>query len=159
MKPESSSNQDTSADGRRPSAVVFKFEKLEVWQLALSYTDLIYSLAEGLPKSEEYNLKSQIIRAGTSIALNIAEGSTGQTDAEQNRFLGMALRSLVETVACLRLIQRRGYPINTEIAQDIDFQGGRLFAKLQSFRNTISPRQARELAGEYRVNDTDLIIG
>ena len=71
----------------------FKFEKLEVWQLALEYVDLTYDLAGRLPKSEEYNLKSQIIRAATSVALNIAEGSTSQTDAEQGRFLSMAILS------------------------------------------------------------------
>ena len=38
--------------------VPFKFEKLQVWQLALEYIDLIYGIAGQLPKSEEYNLKS-----------------------------------------------------------------------------------------------------
>src|SRR5437870_2598550 len=85
----------------------FKFEKLEVWQLALEYSDAIYAVASQLPKSEEYNLKSQMVRAATSVALNIAEGSTGQTDTEQARFLGLALRSLLETVACQHLISRR----------------------------------------------------
>lgn len=28
----------------------FKFEKLEVWQLSLEYIDLIYEIAEKLPK-------------------------------------------------------------------------------------------------------------
>ena len=65
----------------------FKFEKLEVWQLALEYVDLTYDLAGRLPKSKECNLKSQIIRAATSVALNIAEGSTSQTDAEQGAVL------------------------------------------------------------------------
>ena len=87
----------------------YKFEQLEVWKLALEYLDLIYKLAENLPKSEDYNLKSQITRAATSIALNIAEGSQGQSDAEQARFLGIAIRSLVETVAYQQIIQRRGY--------------------------------------------------
>jgi four helix bundle protein len=58
----------------------FKFENLRVWQLALEYADLMYRLAEGLPINEQYNLASQLIRAATSITLNIAEGSTGQTD-------------------------------------------------------------------------------
>ena len=70
---------------------MYKFEKLEVWQLALDYVDLIYDLAKGLPRSEEFNLKSQITRAATSVTLNIAEGSTGQSDAEQARFLGLAI--------------------------------------------------------------------
>jgi four helix bundle protein len=38
----------------------FKFEKLEVWQLALDYIDLVYQITEDLPRSEEYNLKSQM---------------------------------------------------------------------------------------------------
>ncbi len=38
----------------------FKFEKLQVWQLALDYVDLIAELANQLPRSEEYNLKSQM---------------------------------------------------------------------------------------------------
>jgi four helix bundle protein len=76
----------------------YKFEQLEVWKLALEYVNLIYSIAEKLPPFEEYNLKSQIVRAGTGVALNIAEGSTSQTDPEQARFLGLAIRSLIETV-------------------------------------------------------------
>jgi four helix bundle protein len=75
--------------------MTFKFEKLEVYQLALSYVDEVYELAARLPKSEEFNLKSQITRAATSVALNIAEGSTGQSDAEQARFLSMAIRSVL----------------------------------------------------------------
>jgi four helix bundle protein len=63
-----------------------KFEQLEVWVLAIEYTDMCYTIAEGLPKHEDYNLTSQIRRAAVSVALNIAEGSTGQSDAEQARF-------------------------------------------------------------------------
>lgn len=39
----------------------FKFEKLEVWRLSLDYLDLIYETAERLPRSEDYNLKSQMV--------------------------------------------------------------------------------------------------
>ena len=89
----------------------YKFEKLEVWTLSMGYLDGLYAIAAALPRGEEYNLKSQLLRAGTSIALNIAEGSTGQSDKEFARFLGFALRSLVETVACQHIIRRRGYPL------------------------------------------------
>jgi hypothetical protein len=65
--------------------MTYKFQRLEVYQLALDYIDLTYILAAALPKFEEYNLKSQVIRAATSVALNIAEGSTGQSDPEQSR--------------------------------------------------------------------------
>jgi four helix bundle protein len=114
----------------------YKFEKLEVWQISLEYIDLIYKIADALPRNEEYNLKSQIIRAATSIILNIAEGSTGQSDAEQNRFLGMSLRSLIETIACLRLIERRNY-LTADQLKEVDACGERLFVKVQAFRKSL----------------------
>lgn len=75
----------TTDDKLSEAIPVYKFEKLEVWKLALGYIDLIYDIADELPRSEDYNLKSQIRRAATSVALNIAEGSTGQTDAEHGQ--------------------------------------------------------------------------
>jgi four helix bundle protein len=119
--------------------VSFKFEKLEVWQLALDYIDLIYGIAELLPRSEDYNLKSQIRRAATSVALNIAEGSTGQTDVEQARFLGLALRSLLETVACQHLISRRGYLEDLTSLRQVYSQADLLAAKIQAMRNALVP--------------------
>jgi hypothetical protein len=32
---------------------MYKFERLEVYQMALVYTDMMYSLAEALPQREE----------------------------------------------------------------------------------------------------------
>jgi four helix bundle protein len=118
------------------AVMAYKFEKLEVWQMAVEYIDMIYKLAEVLPRNEEYNLRSQIVRAATSIALNIAEGSTGQSDAEQNRFLGMALRSLIETVACLHLIKRRNYALAEDVQAVYAFSE-KLSMKLQAFRNAL----------------------
>ena len=116
--------------------MAFKFEKLEVWELALQYVDLIYKIAEQLPHSEEYNLKTQVVRAATSIALNIAEGSTSQSNAEQSRFVGMALRSCVETVACLHLIKRHKY-VAEELFDAAYAFAGKLFAKLQALRRSL----------------------
>jgi four helix bundle protein len=44
--------------------------------------------------------------------LNIAEGSTGQSNAEFIRFLRYALRSDIEVVSCLHLAKRRAYLLN-----------------------------------------------
>ena len=122
---------------------------MDVWKLALDYLDLIYKLAENLPRNEEYNLKSQITRAATSIALNIAEGSQGQSDAEQARFLGMSIRSLVETVACQEIIRRRRY-FQDETLLNAAYENSQTLArKLQSFRKSISPYQVREASPLY----------
>jgi four helix bundle protein len=133
--------------------MTFKFEKLQVWQMALAYVDLMYDIANQLPRSEDYNLKSQITRAATSVALNIAEGSTGQTDLGQARFLGLAVRSLVETVACQHLINRRKVLADMEMLRQGYRSAEELFTKLQAFRKTIAPQQTwlREENAEYSV--------
>ncbi|MCX6907830.1 MAG: four helix bundle protein [Verrucomicrobia bacterium] len=118
--------------------MTYKFEKLEIYQLALDHLDLIYALADRLPASEQYNLRSQIIRAATSVVLNIAEGSTSQSDAEQARFLGMALRSLVETVACRQIVIRRKF-LPPDATQASDACAQTLFVKIQAMRNVLAP--------------------
>jgi four helix bundle protein len=116
---------------------MYKFESLEVWELSLEYVDMIYKIAAQLPETERYNLISQVIRAGTSITLNIAEGSTGQSDKEQGRFLGMAIRSLLESVACVKLIERRNY-ITKEDAEALYAFSEKLFAKLMAFKKAVN---------------------
>ncbi|MEL7834084.1 four helix bundle protein [Fodinibius sp. Rm-B-1B1-1] len=118
--------------------MTYKFEKLEVWELAMKFNALSYTIAGTLPDHEKYNLTSQLKRASTSIALNIAEGSTGQSNAEQSRFLSFAIRSHVEVVACIRLIQERNYiDSNTELMNRFEELGAELFAKLNAFKRAI----------------------
>jgi len=88
--------------------VAFKFERLTVWQKALELSAQIHALTQKFPKTELYILTSQIQRAADSVVLNIAEGSTGQTNAEFKQFLGYALRSEIEVVACLHIGRKRG---------------------------------------------------
>ena len=134
----------------------FKFEKLEIWQLVLEYIDLIYEIAAQLPKTEEYNLKSQIVRAATSIALNIAEGSTGQTNAEQARFLSMAQRSLIETVACPHLIHRRQLLADPEPLREVYRRADVLAAKIQGMRRSLigAREHLAEEPGDYLITAT-----
>jgi len=114
----------------------YKFQSLLIYQISLDYIDKIYDLIKKLPGEEKYNLSSQLVRAATSIALNIAEGSTGQSDKEQSRFLSLALRSYLETVACLDLIQRRNY-ISLENLKELRKTGRTLFYKITTFRKSL----------------------
>ncbi|MCS4054132.1 four helix bundle protein [Salinibacter ruber] len=130
--------------------MAYKFEDLEVWQRALDYADQIHDIAEQLPKHERYNLADQMTRAANSIALNIAEGSTGQSDAEQDRFLRIAIRSLLETVASLHLIKRRGYLDDADPLRTAYRDSETLFAKLQAFRSSLdTDSTVREPSVEY----------
>ncbi len=67
---------------------------------------------------------SQIKRAADSVALNIAEGSTGQTNAEFKQFIGYAIRSAIEVVSCLYIGKKRN------IITDKDFQ--KLYEEIES---------------------------
>jgi four helix bundle protein len=87
----------------------FKFEKLIIWQKAMELGELIDKLAHKFPKDEVYNLSSQMRRAGDSIALNISEGSIGQSNPEFKKFMGYSIRSLAEVVTCLHKAKLRKY--------------------------------------------------
>ena len=87
----------------------FKFEKLIIWQKSMDFGEEIFALSKSFPSDEIYNLSPQIRRAVDSIALNISEGSTGQTNPEFKRFMTIAIRSLAEVVTCLYKAKRREY--------------------------------------------------
>jgi len=54
---------------------IYAFEKLDVYQLALSLSIGIRRLAKSFPKEEQFDLTRQIKRATDSISSNLAEGS------------------------------------------------------------------------------------
>ena len=111
--------------------MAFKFESLQVWQIALELTDEIHLLTKkNFPKDELFILTSQIKRAADSVVLNIAEGCTGQTNPVFINFLNYALRSAIEVVACLFIAKRRKYII------DEDFQ--KLYNEYQSLSKMIT---------------------
>jgi len=118
---------------------MYKFQNLEVYQVALGYIHQVYEVSRQLPDSERFNLKSQLQRAATSVPLNIAEGSTGQTNTEQRRFLGLALRSYLETVACMDLIEHQGQQRKSEL-KTARGSGHKVFIKLEALRAALGKR-------------------
>lgn len=129
--------------------MAYKFENLEVWTRALDYSDQVHDTAQQLPKHERYNLADQMTRAANSIALNVAEGSTGLSDAEQDRFLRIAVRSLLETVATLPLVKRRGYLDDVEPLREAYRESETLFAKLQAFRSSLDTDTVRSRGDDW----------
>ena len=115
----------------------FKFEKLRVWEQAIDLTMNVNSLIKKFPSEEKYVLAQQMQRAADSVALNIAEGSTGQSNAEFKKFLGYSIRSGIEVVSCLYIGRKR------RIINEYDFQTiyklyDVLIMKLQALRNSIT---------------------
>lgn len=114
----------------------FKFERLEVWQKAMDIGESLDKLATAFPAKELYNLGNQMRRAADSIALNIAEGSGATTNAEQCRFINIAIRSCHEVVCCLHKAKRRTYlNENDFVAHYNNLEI--LVRQLQAFRNKL----------------------
>ena len=114
-----------------------KFEDLKVWQRAVEYTNAIHELTRTFPNEEKFILTSQIKRAADSIALNIAEGSLGQTDPEFSRFLSYSIRSAAEVVTCLYIAKRRGL-IQDDNFQELYEEAKSLIRMTQALRKSIN---------------------
>jgi len=69
----------------------------------------VNSMALTFPERERFNLSSQMLRAVDSVALNISEGSIGQSNPEFRKFIGYSIRSLAEVITCLYKARRRDY--------------------------------------------------
>jgi len=112
----------------------FKFEDLEVWNLSLELIDEVYSLLDKYPEEEKFDLVRQGRRSVTSISLNIAEGSV-RSKKEFSQHVRVALGSLVETVANLKIGVRRGYV--TDVDLDLAKRIEPLYFKLVKLRKSL----------------------
>ena len=112
----------------------FKFEKLEIWKLSIAFANDVHLLTRKFPKEETFGLTSQFKRAADSVSLNISEGSIGQTNPEQRKFLGYSIRSISECVNCLYLSSMRKYITQDEF-NSFYKRAEELFAKTNKFRN------------------------
>lgn len=115
----------------------FKFEKLKVWQKAIDFSCSVHQLTRSFPREELYILTSQIKRAADSVALNIAEGSTGQSNSEFSQFLRYAIRSGIEVVSCLYLGKARKI-INEKEFKDLYLEVETIVKMLQALRNSLT---------------------
>lgn len=77
-------------------AKIKRFEELDVWQVARSVVNAVYSVSSDRAFSRDYVLRDQIRRAAISIPSNIAEGFSRHSNKEFIRFLFIAKASAAE---------------------------------------------------------------
>lgn len=73
-----------------------RFEEIIAWQKARETTKLVYEETARGDFSKDYDLRSQIRRASTSIMANIAEGFGRHSDKDFANFLNIAHASAYE---------------------------------------------------------------
>ena len=72
------------------------FRELKVWQKAHELALAVYRITATFPREELYGLTSQLRRACSSIAANLAEGCGRSGDGEFARYCSIAMGSASE---------------------------------------------------------------
>lgn len=93
----------------------WRFEDLEIWQLACELAAKFHRLAEELDHRRLYRYAEQIRAAGLSLSNNIAEGSGSTHKQEFIQFLNIARRSLFEDASMLLVFEKMGLLDATKI--------------------------------------------
>jgi four helix bundle protein len=86
----------------------FRFEDLEIWQLAKDMAVRFHRMAELLEKKRLYRYAEQLRAAGLSMPNNIAEGAGSLHLAEFRQYLNIARRSLWENASMLLVFEAMG---------------------------------------------------
>jgi four helix bundle protein len=87
--------------------VKFRFQDLEIWQLAIEIADELFDVADELEKKRLYRFAEQLRAAGMSMSNNIAEGSGSSSNKEFKQYLNVARRSTFENANILILLHKR----------------------------------------------------
>ena len=81
--------------------------KKELEERLINFTVLIIEIANDLTNSKTGNhLSGQIVRSGTSSALNYGEAQSGESRKDFIHKIKIVLKELRETPICLKIIQR-----------------------------------------------------
>ena len=97
---------DKASRRKAEDGLHWRFEDLEIWQLAADLAVSFHALAQRLDDKKLYRYAEQLRAAGLSISNNIAEGSASPHTPEFLQFLNIARRSLFEDASMLLVFQR-----------------------------------------------------
>ena len=85
----------------------FDFEKLKVYQKSLIFIDKIFYIYKSLSQDYKIAVGSNLIRAGLSIANNLAEGNGKKSKKEKNRYFNISLDSTRECISVFNVLKRQ----------------------------------------------------
>jgi len=82
-------------------------KKAELEERLIDFAVLVIDIVRNLPEQKAANhLAGQLLRSGTSPALNYAEAQSGESRRDFIHKMKIALKELRETNICLRIIDR-----------------------------------------------------
>jgi four helix bundle protein len=106
-----------------PGGGVSSYRDLKVWQEAMSLAVQAYEITAAFPREEIFGMTSQIRRAATSVATNIAEGYGRNSSGSYVHFLKVSQGSLKELETLLLICDRVSLASSREIARMLTLCG------------------------------------
>ena len=100
-----------------PGGGVSSYRDLKVWQEAMSLAVQAYEITAAFPREEIFGMASQIRRAATSVATNIAEGYGRNSSGSYVHFLKVSQGSLKELETLLLICDRVSLASSRQIAR------------------------------------------
>lgn len=95
------------------------YTELTAWHRAMDLAALVYEAARSMPKTEQFGMTSQMLRAVASVPANIAEGYQRGSRKDYARFIAIARGSLAETETFLLLAVRVGHLDHAVVASSL----------------------------------------
>jgi len=115
---------------------MFRFEKLDAWQLSISFANAVYAATKNFPSEEKFGLVSQVRRAAVSISANVSEGAGRTAPNDRARFVEIAYGSLMEVVSHLFISRDQGF-LDAETFNTLYELADRLARVLSGFRDSL----------------------
>ena len=83
--------------------------KLNVYQFSQAMALECYKITRQFPNDEKFSMVQQIRRAALSVHLNLAEGCSGKSKVERNRYYEIARGSVIEVDAAIGIAHQLSY--------------------------------------------------
>ena len=116
---------------------MFNFEKLDVWQRAIGFADLVYNHTRHFPADERFGLTNQVRRAAVSISSNIVEGTPRMSQTDFGRFIEIATGSVFEVVSQAFIGRRQGF-LNEEDFRTLYLAADEIGRMLSGLRKSLA---------------------
>ena len=94
---------------RKKRDTMRNFRNYEIYQETMEIATIVYKKTKTFPKSEVFALSNQLNRAVVSIASNIAEGASRDSEKEFSHFLEIAAGSAFEVETQLIIAKNLNY--------------------------------------------------
>jgi len=114
----------------------FRFEDMEIWQLAVEIGNQLFDIADDLERRKLYRFADQMRGAALSVSNNIAEGSGSDSDKEFAQFLNIAKRSSFEDANMIIVFKQRGL-ISMSVGESLLESLDKECRKIQNFKKQL----------------------